>query len=358
MKPMVTTFSLITGVIMILGLLCLIDSYAIDRKNVLNLNETPKEKKEFSWDHCGQTFYKPSINPDGFIKRLKKRIIGGEPAIAHSWPFLASIRIKLNITKDPINEHHCGGTLITNRHVLTAAHCLFLYFKMANSLKMKLPEMFSLLEVHLGINNHNGNQNFLTSDNVYSVEFFDFHENLQVHSSILVHDIAILTLKRAVNIDRPEINFICMPDFEEEDSELKIGDKLVGVGWGAYSENFNYTSYILDGLQQAVFQVENQTGSLCNAGIIGNNWSPLDTVCARGEDGRTSTCFGDSGGPVMLYRNNRWILVGIISFAHDIIDPVTGKKRCDATMPFYFVKVSAYIDWIDRKTNFTIKNFQ
>ena len=44
------------------------------------------------------------------------RILGGEPAIPHSWPW--AVRLT-----DAYGGHYCGGTLVTNKWVLTAAHC-------------------------------------------------------------------------------------------------------------------------------------------------------------------------------------------------------------------------------------------
>jgi secreted trypsin-like serine protease len=45
------------------------------------------------------------------------RIIGGEDSSIENFPYLASLRRISN------NEHVCGGTIISNQHILTAAHC-------------------------------------------------------------------------------------------------------------------------------------------------------------------------------------------------------------------------------------------
>lgn len=45
------------------------------------------------------------------------RIIGGLLASVGEWPWAV-------VVKDKNDVHYCGGTLISSRHVLTAAHCI------------------------------------------------------------------------------------------------------------------------------------------------------------------------------------------------------------------------------------------
>lgn len=338
-----------------------VSSNANLEEKLINLNKrlqnqtsttTTRSSLPFKWNHCGQTYYNPSINPHN-LKRISKRIIGGEDAVKHSWPFLVSVRIKLNKS-----EHQCGGTLITDQHILTAAHCIFPYLHLAYKLSLNTAEIFSLIEVHVGINEHEKDPQSLTKDHVYLVENFDFHENFNFNEWILVNDIAIMKLKRKVNLNRPEVNVACLPTRSETD-RIKVGENVVAIGWGAYAEEFNYTAYVFNQLQQAVFTVVDQDDKMCNTGMIGNRWDRNFTVCANDLDKKKVTCFGDSGGPVLAYRNKRWTLVGIISFAHDVRDFQTNKKKCNASMPFYFVNVEAYIDWINKKVEATsLSKFQ
>lgn len=116
-----------------------------------------------NWTSCGQTFSQPSIDPSSLVMRRSKRIIGGEDAIEHSWPFLVSIRIKIKGQ----TKHHCGGTLFTDQHVLTAAHCFIAYFKLLSSLNLSLNQVFTLIEVHVGLNEHESKDpKYSTSDHV------------------------------------------------------------------------------------------------------------------------------------------------------------------------------------------------
>lgn len=54
----------------------------------------------------------------GTTTRTKTRIAGGQPADPKEWPWMAALLRQGAI-------QYCGGVLITDRHVLTAAHCVY-----------------------------------------------------------------------------------------------------------------------------------------------------------------------------------------------------------------------------------------
>lgn len=54
-----------------------------------------------------------------FEIEVKSGIIGGKDAVAGAWPWM----VHLNITSNGADTWGCGGTLINDEWVLTAAHC-------------------------------------------------------------------------------------------------------------------------------------------------------------------------------------------------------------------------------------------
>jgi hypothetical protein len=76
---------------------------------------TFKRSERFN-QNCG---IKPSISNRDQINHNIQKIINGKDAESH-WPWLVSIRFSEN---GVMSTHMCGGVLITDQHVLTAAHC-------------------------------------------------------------------------------------------------------------------------------------------------------------------------------------------------------------------------------------------
>jgi len=57
-------------------------------------------------ESCGE----PAIPPSTSV-----RVVGGVEAVPHSWPWMVSLQAD--------GRHFCGGSLINNQWVVTAAHC-------------------------------------------------------------------------------------------------------------------------------------------------------------------------------------------------------------------------------------------
>lgn len=65
------------------------------------------------------------------------------------------------------------------------------------------------------------------------------------------------------------------------------------------------------------------------------------------QSGMSSACLGDSGSPLVLRApSGRLVLYGLASFV--MMSEDNKSIECDSTKPSYFVKVSAYLNWITR----------
>lgn len=157
--------------------------------------------KRFQWrSKCGEVYTEQETGLSTRAqKRLQKRIVGGQEAMPQAWPFIASLRLTINST----SEHHCGATIITDRHVLTAAHCLMIYLRVAVSRGLSIIEMKSLIKVHVGTHSQH-----VLAKNVFGVDMIEIHKNFNYSEWTLENDIMLLKLDREIVFDNPNVMFI------------------------------------------------------------------------------------------------------------------------------------------------------
>ncbi|KAH7955561.1 hypothetical protein HPB52_001367 [Rhipicephalus sanguineus] len=135
------------------------------------------------------------------------RIYGGYSAVPGSWPWQAGVYTHRY-------QHFCGGALINDRYILTAAHCV--WSKTSTSVR-----------VHLGAYARRTVDN---TEVIYKVEEVCAHPSFkpsQRNSS----DIAIIKLRDPVTFTKT-ISPVCLPSHKEA---LPVGSKYYVTGWGSTS---------------------------------------------------------------------------------------------------------------------------
>ncbi len=215
-----------------------------------------------------------------------------------------------------LGGHFCGGSAISKRWVLTAAHCLKKKDDAGNYSTLKVNE----IQIRTGYELHTGGE-------VYSVDKIVVHKDFGVTPfNSLLNDIALIKTDRdmkllgAVRMIKPiEINH--------------VKGNVVVLGWGKPAAHLNYLSERLRYLQLKKIR-NNDCNDNYYTGLIDEKM-----LCAIGDG--IDACQGDSGGPLLGFDDNgEEFLIGIVSWG----------DQCGETLkPGIYVDVAGFYSWITKK---------
>jgi len=242
----------------------------------------------------------------------RTRIIGGGDA--DEWPWMVLIKYEHH------NDVFCGGSLIYPDWILTAAHCVDGFS--SNAPPLTPNEMSVIVGLHNRTRiDEEGEQ--LEISRVIQ------HPQWKSSNKSSPFDIALLQLKTPST--QPPI---VLP----LNSATEVGEETIAIGWGNLTTETN--SPVADILQEVELPlVSNET---CQTAYI-NDYEIIDSMlCAGYAEGGKDTCFNDSGGPLMVFKDNQWLQVGITSYGGKHNGP-----RCAGPDAYgVYTRVSAFIDFI------------
>lgn len=284
------------------------------------------------------------------------RVIGGEVADAGEWPW--QIGLMINGAPGP-DGHFCGGSMVLDRWVLTAAHCIHMsddkgVFRDIN------PAAVSVL---VGTNSlADGSGDLVPIEGIFRHPDYVGTE--------FDNDIALIKLARAPNVPFATIK---VPDAAFGDYLDQPGVQTTVTGWGL-TEGGDHPEDLRE------VQIQMMDRNLCNEAMLETRadeaakgfgyavkvfgltdeaaysaWDALiagvkppmsgNMLCSGTFEGGKTACSGDSGGPLVVgLQDGSYIQAGVVSWGLS----GAGGKGCNESAPFSaYTRVSNYLPWLD-----------
>ncbi|XP_060910010.1 transmembrane protease serine 3 [Labrus mixtus] len=236
----------------------------------------------------------------GSRPRYNTRIVGGNISRLGQFPWQVSLHFS--------SEHLCGGSIITSRWILTAAHCVYGFAD---------PSMWV---VHVGLTEQpvHGAQSL-------SVEQIIYHARYRPKG--LDYDIALMKLSSPL-VFNGLVEPICLPNHGEE---FQTGTMCWISGWGSTEEE-GETSVVLRSATVPLLSTKTCNHPEVYQGLI-SSWM----ICAGYLEGGTDSCQGDSGGPLACEHSSVWKLVGATSW---------GIGCAMRNKPGVYTRITRSLGWI------------
>ncbi|XP_023319870.1 serine proteinase stubble, partial [Eurytemora carolleeae] len=217
------------------------------------------------------------------------------------------------------NVYVCGGSLIDNSHLLTAAHCIIQYRS-------------EQLRVRLGEWDVNNDSEFYPN---LELDVLSIRVHPEYTPGNLYNDIAIIKLDGFIDFLRnPHISPVCLPDPFQEFTNYRC----FVSGWGkdTFGDGGNY-QHLLKEVDVPVLDSRDCQSKLQRTRLGPDFFLHPGFICAGGEEGKDS-CKGDGGSPLVCETaGGVWNLAGLVSWGIGC-----GQKH----VPGVYVKVNYYTNWI------------
>ncbi|XP_034081246.1 transmembrane protease serine 4a isoform X2 [Gymnodraco acuticeps] len=230
---------------------------------------------------------------------FQDRVVGGSDAFIEDWPWQVSLQQG--------GQHSCGGSLVSPRWIITAAHCF-------TGSKKELSR-WRVVSGRTYIGTLGGSY----VDRIILNANYDPARN--------DYDIAMMRLSSPISVGvsrKP----VCLPP---KAFGLPSQASMSVTGWGYLEEK----GKVSPTLQKASIPL---IGRLkCASPTVYGSSITQRMICAGFLDGGVDACQGDSGGPLVYFASSQWHLVGVVSW---------GVGCARERKPGVYSNVEEMLNWI------------
>ena len=242
---------------------------------------------------------------------VNRRVIGGYRARKGEFPYQAILRERNN------GKQYCGGTIISDKWILTAGHCVVD--------ENNIPDLlYSPEEIEVVV----GSNCVKSVKMVYKVEKLIPYKGFRKQNKTVINDIALIKVNGSL-IRRGYTNKALLPSRNQS----FVGRKGTASGFGFTRPKDDFSqSPILRAVNLNIMPPEDCVKD------HGNKFIPSSMLCVGDKRGGKDTCEGDSGGPLVVSTSAGPVLAGIVSWG----DIWCGRPD----KPGVFTNVAAFVDFI------------
>lgn len=253
-----------------------------------------------------------------FTHLFKSKSAGSVMADARVWNgqraergmFPSQVRLYTTYADNAV--FNCGGSLVRPNWVLTAAHCV------QDSRGYDLKSVLVILGV-----------TYAYDKNRVERRVTRVFKHADYSSQLLTNDIALLKFD---NVELNQFVNLAWPPPSNQRNDDIVGDQLVLSGFGKIDDQTRTDELFWGKMKVAPLEYCRRTYS-----------NRADIICCDTRQ-MSSSCSGDSGGPLFWYNaeQDRHVQIGITSF---------GFESCTSGYPVGYTRVSGYLDWIQNVIN-------